>query len=379
MSTSATPVVTIRTDILNRVKAATCADDLYPFLQSAVELEHATIPAYLTALYSIKLGTNTAVAQIIHSIVVEEMLHMTIAANVLNAIGGQPSINHPGFIPKYPGPLPMSVDDGLIVPLAPVSLDLVQNVFMRIELPETPRHYPSFALGYAQRGYATIGEFYDAIIERILFLGPSIFTGDPARQVVDNTWFPPNQLFPITDVESAVRGLNVIKRQGEGTPDDPLESDGQPAHYYRFEEIVRGRRLVKDDRVPEGYSFTGDAVPFHPEGVINLVRNSKLADYQKGSLAYAGVEQANYTYTSLLNALHTTFNGQPGTLRASLGLMFELRLVVLEKVVNQLVIDPDAPHYGQFAAPAFQFAAPAATADFVAVPVVTAETALVPS
>ncbi len=56
-------------------------DDLKSFLKSAMQLEHATIPPYLTALYSLKPGANPAAAQVLRVIVVEEMLHLTIAAN----------------------------------------------------------------------------------------------------------------------------------------------------------------------------------------------------------------------------------------------------------------------------------------------------------
>src|SRR5262249_44844149 len=96
----------IRNDIIQAIRGARQASDLYQFLQSAIELEHATIPAYLQALYSIKHDQNRVVAALIRSIVVEEMLHMTIAANVMNAIGGEPVINKPNFVPIYPGPLP---------------------------------------------------------------------------------------------------------------------------------------------------------------------------------------------------------------------------------------------------------------------------------
>ena len=73
-------------------------------LQTAIEVEHSTIPAYLCALYSIKDGTNQEAAQIIKSVVLEEMLHMVLAANVLNAIGGEPKITHSEFVPRYPHP-----------------------------------------------------------------------------------------------------------------------------------------------------------------------------------------------------------------------------------------------------------------------------------
>ena len=75
--------------------AITTLNDLRAHLQWAIELEHATIPPYLCALYSIKPGKNTDAAAAITSVFVEEMLHLTLAANVLNAIGGAPVIDAP--------------------------------------------------------------------------------------------------------------------------------------------------------------------------------------------------------------------------------------------------------------------------------------------
>ena len=45
-------------------------------LHRAIELEHATVPLYLYALYSLDPNESPAIAQIIQSVVVEEMLHM---------------------------------------------------------------------------------------------------------------------------------------------------------------------------------------------------------------------------------------------------------------------------------------------------------------
>jgi len=75
----------------------------------AIELEHATIPAYLASYYSIVPKANLEASAIVRSVVIQEMLHMCIAANLLNALGGLPSIDPPQFIPSYPGPLPMSI------------------------------------------------------------------------------------------------------------------------------------------------------------------------------------------------------------------------------------------------------------------------------
>jgi rubrerythrin len=97
-------MIRLQRSVITAIQAAKDPADLYPWLQNAIELEHSTIPPYLTALFSLMPGTNAEIARLIHSIVIEEMLHMTIASNILIAIKGHPSINGADFIPKYPGP-----------------------------------------------------------------------------------------------------------------------------------------------------------------------------------------------------------------------------------------------------------------------------------
>jgi Ferritin-like len=340
----------IRSDVVQSIRAAKQPSDLYQYLQGAIELEHSTIPPYLQALYSIKHGANTIVSDLIRSIVVEEMLHMTIAANVLNAIGGKPKINKPEFIPRYPSALPMNIHDGLKVGLAPLSKPLIQNVFMQIEEPEDPQHFPLKMAAFAQTGYATIGLFYAAIVDKLKELGDRIFIGDPARQVVDNTWFPREELFPIRDVASAVRGLDVIVRQGEGTSHNPLEAGGEPAHYYRFAEIYYGKRLVPDPTVPQKFSYSGAPIPFDPAGIWNMVSDPKVDTYPAGSTARAYAERFNGIYTNLLNSLDLTFNGAPRRLAQAIGGMYELRLAA------EALIEIPVKGIGKQAAPTFEYA-----------------------
>jgi hypothetical protein len=340
----------IRSDIVHSIRQAKDVGDLHPYLQGAIELEHSTIPPYLQALYSIKHDKNTIVADLIRSIVIEEMLHMAIAANVLNAIGGDPGLNKPGFIPNYPGPLPMNVHGGLTVGLAPLSKPLIHDVFMEIEMPENPKNFPVTAEALAGETFATIGLFYAAIIDKLRELGDKGFVGKPERQVVDNTWFPRTQLFAIHDVESAVRGLNIIVQQGEGTSDNPLEADGQPAHYYRFAEIFSGRRLLPDPTVEEKYSYSGAPIPFDPTGIWDMALNPKVENYAAGSTARAYAERFNGVYTNLLNSLHATFNGDPRHLSAAIAGMYELRLAA-----DALIEIPDVTT-GKQAAPTFEYA-----------------------
>src|SRR5690242_18281225 len=98
--------------IIAGIRSAHTACELHRYLKDAVKLEHSTIPPYLAAMFSLK-PVNREIASLIHSIVVEEMLHMTIASNILIATGGAPEINTPDFVPHYPGPLPLSIGQGL--------------------------------------------------------------------------------------------------------------------------------------------------------------------------------------------------------------------------------------------------------------------------
>ena len=135
--------------------------DLRNAVQTAIELEHSTIPPYLTANFTLSNTGNDDISNLIGSIVGEEMLHLSIACNLLNAIGGSPVLNKPGFVPTYPGPLPGSVDTGLIIPLAKFSLALVKDKFMAIEEPEDPIHIKLLAKTEADS--LTIGQFYAKI------------------------------------------------------------------------------------------------------------------------------------------------------------------------------------------------------------------------
>lgn len=340
----------IRSDVVQSIRAARQPGDLHQYLQGAIELEHSTIPPYLQALYSIKHGANTIVADLVRSIVREEMLHMTIAANVLNAIDGKPQINKPGFLPRYPSALPMNINEGLRVGLAPLSKRLIKDVFMEIEEPEEPQQFPVRMAALAQTGYATIGLFYAAIVDKLKEFGDKVFVGDPARQVVNNTWFPADQLFPISNVASAVRGLDIIVRQGEGSPQDPLEADGEPAHYYRFAEIFYGKRLVPDPTVPQKFSYSGAPIPLDPAGIWNMVSDPKVGSYPDGSTARVYAERFNGIYTNLLNNLHLTFNGAPQRLAQAFGGMYELRLAA------EALIEIPAEGTGKQAAPTFEYA-----------------------
>jgi len=305
--------------------------DVQAALGNAIQLELSTIPPYLTALYSIDPSntTNSEIAALIRSIAIEEMLHMAIACNVLNAVGGTPAINVAGFPPTYPGPLPMDIGTQpggptFIVPLQKFSIDAVTGTFMVIEEPEDPLIFAAARTAAAVPDFQTIGEFYSAVSTAIGNLGPSIFTGDPALQVTG--WFDSDELFPVTTVATAQQAIAIIMQQGEGTTTNPFDEEGELAHYYKFAEIAKGFQLVKDPNAPKGYSYTGPPIPFDSTGVFPMVTNPGLVALPAGSMVAQMADQFDATYSSLLNALNGTFNGAPENLNVAMGLMYSLRV-----------------------------------------------------
>lgn len=285
-------------------------------LQQAIELEHATIPPYLYAYYSFS-DSGGQIPQLIRSVVIEEMGHMALACNILNAVGGSPSIDDPSFIPTYPGPLPGGVESGLTVGLAPFSIELVEKVFMEIEEPEKRVPVEDAPPDPGTEGI-TIGQFYDAIENAIVQLGPSIFTGSSGLQVT-NASGP--YVFEVTDVASAGQAIGTIKDQGEGTAQSPVEAGtSDPAHYYRFAEIAAGKALIQ---TADGqWDYGGDPIPFQPSDVLALPTNPHASDYS-GAAATAN-DAFNKDYTTLLGELHKTFNGSPATLDPAVNCMFTL-------------------------------------------------------
>lgn len=340
---------------VHKVRQAKTYKDLHSLLQNAIELEHATIPPYLTAMFSLKPGTNREIWKIIHSVVLEEMLHMSIACNVLNALGGQPAINKAEFVPKYPGPLPMGIGSGmgLIVGLERYSKKQVKNVFMEIEEPEDPLHFPVVRsmdmLESVEPEFGTIGQFYAAIQEQIAKLPGTELPGDPAFQMT-TPFYSKSELFPIHTKEDAIKALDIIIEQGEGTPESPIDPEGELAHYYRFEELYVGRALVKDPSVEEGYSFSGPKIPFSAKDVYPILPNTKTADLPEGE-AKNQVVQFNAIYRKLLNGLHRTFNGEPDYFENTIGLMFDLKLYA-----EKLCAIPFPGKPGFTVGPSFEFA-----------------------
>jgi len=161
------------------MSATTTLETLRAHLQTALVLEHSTVPPYLCALYSIEEGHNTEASALLQSIVMEEMLHMSPAANLLNAIGGRPRAASPEALPVYPGYLPHTGSAFRLVSLEKFSKRSLEG-FLRLEMTEgvessrQPGHCESVG-----RFYRTIRAGFEHLHEQLGHAG--LFTGDPGR------------------------------------------------------------------------------------------------------------------------------------------------------------------------------------------------------
>lgn len=324
---------------IEAAQSSSNVDDLHELLQHAMRLEHSTIPPYLCAGYSLKRNANRDVFAIIKDIAEEEMLHMAMVANIINAIGRTPDIAGEGFVPTYPGPLPMAIGEGLEVGLKKFSRELVHDVFMEIEQPEGPLEFPVLESVETAATFSTIGAFYGAIAERFRTLGDDIVVGDPDRQVVLNEGTQWQRLLPVTDAASAAAALEWIVEDGEGTTKGPLDAEGELAHYYRFAEIYHGRRLIPDDQQELGYAYAGDRIEIDETAIWDIPDNAKAADYPEGSEARGAADYFNQLYTDMLRALQKTFDGGgTSAMNEARGLMAQIRTIAVDIVQ---ITDPE--------------------------------------
>jgi len=124
-------------------------------------------------------------------------------------------------------------------------------------------------------------------------------------------------LYTVNDITSAHQAINQIVIQGEGVgPFDPTDGLGDKlAHHYRFEEIVCGKRLVRNTTAPGRYSFSGAPLPFDTSGVYPMMDDPCTGKLPLNTNASHYSRIFNEVYVQLLNRLHQTFNGDPDGFR----------------------------------------------------------------
>jgi hypothetical protein len=178
-------------------------------LQTAVEIELATIPIYLYTYYSLvrnnESGETISDAQlyankaggIIMSVAVEEMLHMSLSSNILWSMGVMPQLygKAPGAYPTglpYHNPQGPAGPDGktaVQIPLGPLSFEQLWH-FLQIEYPEQWNAPPQ------DSNWDTIGQFYSYIrcLLSTQFLADSDFQQGSVANAIQPYNYSPNNV-----------------------------------------------------------------------------------------------------------------------------------------------------------------------------------------
>jgi hypothetical protein len=283
-------------------------------------------------MYSMHDGTSELASSVIHSVVIEEMLRMTAAANVLNAIGGHPCINSTKTVPAYPqyvSYLNLTFD---VAPFTPATI----KVFRRIEEPAWGDDAPSTSVGAF---YALASNLLKDLVDK--YGEAAVLTGDPALQV--NFASDRGRAQPVHSHADAQEVLSGVILQGEGSfasvgDTSPFSGVQEIAHFYRFNEIVEGRFYAKGDTPfspPSGDDMGNDWTAVH-----DFLPNPKAEDYRAYPDIYKKMMQFNACYSDMLARLHSAMNGSPEEYPGSLAKMHVLGPLARDLIQTPSPLDP---------------------------------------
>ena len=268
-------------------------------LTEAAELEHEILCCYLFASFSLKEAESEGLTaeqlervqawrRVIGEIVVQEMLHLATACNLLTAVGGAPQLRRPN-LPTSARAYPPAFQLRL-VPFGKESLDL----FIRLEQPESLAQAESYRdtavpldrlsdIFSSERNYETVGELYRGIEDGFTYLAQKLgeeelFIGPPQAQTAEPFFSLPG-LIAVRDLQSALAAIEVIVEQGEGASIEVEDS-----HYRRFVRIREeyGEALAADPEfsparpvLPNPYATAPTDVA---ESAVNLIDDPQTAD-----------------------------------------------------------------------------------------------------
>ncbi|KRB59624.1 ferritin-like protein [Flavobacterium sp. Root186] len=352
-------------DVKNYIKDL---KDLQHNLRIALQLELSTIPPYLCGLYTIKEGSNVEAATLIRSVVVEEMLHMVLVSNILNAITdpktikkGDKLFNVKDIIPNYPTPLPGGIVPEVPKGSPPFEVHLLKfsrealDEFSTIERPSDPK-------APITRHFDSIGQFYEAIRYGLLRLNEStpggIFIGDPKRQITAEHYYGSGgKITKVVSYEDAEEAIGEIVGQGEGidgtiaTEQVLFGEDIEYAHYFKFQEICFGRMYSANDtnfQMPVKSIPTGKPFTVSWSSVYNMKANPKMKDYENNPELLEKAKDFNKVYVQLLNGINDAVSGEPDLLIKGITVMYELKYKALELLNIPL-------ENGECAGPTFEY------------------------
>ena len=236
-------------------------EQLIFMLCEAATLEHMIMCEYLFASFALKRSTSEGLTpeqleavrrweRVITDVAEQEMLHLSLANNLLSSIGAAPyfgRVNFPNRSRYFPSAVRLA-----LLPLDEVSL----RYFLFLERPEkmaiedvpgfyramNPEH--SDQLVPESQMFATVGELYRGIEDGFRNLSETygekqLFIGTAHDQATEE-YFGWKELTPVTDLPSAITAIQTIITEGEGA-----RGDWKDAHFGKFLKIFNEYQEIK--------------------------------------------------------------------------------------------------------------------------------------
>ncbi|QQX79612.1 ferritin-like protein [Shewanella sp. KX20019] len=330
-------------------------DNLEEALQQAIEIEIATIPVYLSTYYSINrtpdqkelikgftkrlidkgetkqnaatkalalsakimVFANRAGANIM-SVVVEEMLHMSLSSNVKQSLFGNPELvgKSPSIWPAYLA----GHEPEFPINRAKLSIEQLET-FKKIESPVPIDANLRFTSAIP---YFTIGDFYQGIEDCIRdhFCCKDNYHPDRPQLVPNRGYYAQNNidtiyydkqhkpvyenaadaggLIHVVDQASALKALKTVVDQGEGkNVTDPFDDDSchELSHYYKFALLQEELKDIKRQFQKEfGCEFDVENHFIH-----DFADNAETQDYPVTIQAVSTLTNAMYAYLFIMS------------------------------------------------------------------------------
>ena len=349
-------------------------EELIYLLSEAAEIEHGVACSYLFAAFSMKSDVSEGVTEqqleaigrwkgVLLRVAGQEMAHLTLASNMLTAIGAAPQLRRPNF-PAGSGYYP----EGFAIVASAFNEATLQH-FLFIERPEgmelddgvvyhSPgRPHPdpvvSSDVTAEPRAFATIGELYHAIEDGFRHLceklgAETLFIGPPKAQATDE-YFSFKEVVPVTDLQSAIEAIETIVEEGEGA-----RGDWENAHYGQFLTIQQQyQQMLADDP---------DFVPARPVLANPFTRvpsDAPDANVIDDPFSVEVCDLFDDCYELMLLMLARFFAHTEETqaeLKALAGTAVDVMFAAIEPLGNMITTLPAGPsHPGLNAGPGFHF------------------------
>ncbi len=340
-------------------------EQLLYWLHEAAEIEHHLMCCYLYAAFSLKRtdpawtpAQAAAVARwrgLLTGVALEEMSHLCLVGNLMNALGAPPHMNRPA-LPVDSGPYPA----GFVIRLGGFCAATIEH-FRFLERPghedmqdatgfepQRPyrRHVPAERLSPGPRDYATVGELYEVLAQSLAASAAhcgeaALFVGDPRLQV-DASLAPLPGVAAVTNLASAQAAIHTIVTQGEGAGVERGDS-----HFSRFSAVAAELQALS--AADAGFA---PAWPVADNPVMNApVRASAERVHISQPQIARWLDIGNALYTTSLRCLlqgfaHTDRKAKATWLAASFALMRALVPVGQGLAARPALAETPLPHAG---------------------------------